>query len=92
MLYCCVCRRAGAHQELQQERRVVRGAHAGRRRGLGAQQLRHARQLAREALLVPRAHLAQRRRVPAVLRYQRQFPGQSPHCHPIRNVFTTHSP
>lgn len=77
-MYVCVLfgRRAGAHQELQQERRVVRGAHAGGRRRLGAQQLRHAGQLAREALLVPRAHLAQRRRVPALVRDQRQLSGQ----------------
>lgn len=72
--FFCVCRGTGAHPELQQERGLVRGA-LGRPGGLGAVQLRDAGQLAGEALVVPRTHLAQRGRVPAQLWHQRQLPG-----------------
>lgn len=66
--------RTSAHPQLQQERRLVRGA-LSRPGGVGAVQLRDPRQLAGEALLVPRAHLPQRGRVPAQLGHQRQLPG-----------------
>lgn len=43
--------------------------------GLGPVQLRDARQLLREALVVPRAYISQCGRVPAQLGDQRQLPG-----------------
>ena len=48
---------AGEDIVLQQVGRVVRGAQRQRQRRVGAQQLRHPRQLPGEALVVPRAHL-----------------------------------
>lgn len=69
------CRWAGADPELQQVGGMVRGARHLRPGRLGAVQLRDAGQLAWEALVVPRADLAQRRRVPAELRHQWQLPG-----------------
>ena len=66
---------SGPHSVVQQVGGVVRGALGAGQRGLGAEQLRHAGQLAGEAQLVPRPHLPQRRRVPPLLRHQRQLPG-----------------
>lgn len=67
-------RREVACARLQPQWRVVRGADQ-EWPGLGAVQLHHPRQQPGEAQLVPRACVAQRRRVPAQLGHQRELPG-----------------
>ena len=69
-----VSRWEAACARLQPEWRVERSA-LQERPGLGALQLHHTSQQSGEAQLVPRARVPQRRRVPALIPHQREFPG-----------------
>ena len=57
------CRRTNPNTELQQERRVVWGSLRVGSGRMGSVQLRDSRQFSGEALMVPRAHIAQCRRI-----------------------------
>ena len=65
---------SGSDSFLQQVRRVVRGSLCPGQRWLGSLQLRDPSQLSGEALLVPRAHIKERCRVPSLQWDQRELP------------------
>ena len=67
---------SGSDSVLQQVRGVVRGSLSPGQCWLGPFQLRDPGQLAGEALLVPRPHLQERRRVPPLQRHQRELPSE----------------